>query len=209
MSSVAAAVQAVRLKSFMHKPSLLRIQTLIIIDTCLTNSGRLMDAWTLFGTTIRLAQAMGLHRNPEYLTPAPSTQEECLARQTLWWWILHMDEQYSSTLGRPLGISGIGDCPAPFGLTIDPHSLRFREFTARLTVLARQIMANAPLTNAKIDEITDALRALLVTIPETIGFDESWVEGEVESSGWPLGAMAAGTLSHAVIVSAQWGLTVH
>jgi hypothetical protein len=202
--SVAAAIQAVRLRSFMHKPSLLRIQTLIIIDTCLRNSGRFMDAWTLFGTTIRLAQAIGLHRNPKYLTPAPPTQEECLARQTLWWWILHMDERYALTLGRPLGISGIGDCPAPFGLTIDPHSLRLCEFTARLTVLARQIMANARLTNAKIDEITDYLRALLVTIPKTVGFDESWVEGEIESSGWPMGAMAAGTLSrHAVFVSAQ------
>ncbi|KAF1952928.1 hypothetical protein CC80DRAFT_537956 [Byssothecium circinans] len=189
--TVAAAMQALRLASFMHKPTLLGIQALIMMGPFLTNSGRFLDAWTLFGTTIRLAHSIGLHRHPKYLDPAPPTQTECFIRQTLWWWMLHMDTEYSMTLGRPLGISGIGDCPPPQELTTDPHMLRFGEFVSRFTVLARQILSSNRMTNAKIDEFTDALRGLLETMPDVLQFDETWADEEKEIPEWPLGAMAA------------------
>lgn len=96
------------------------------------------------------------------------------------------------TLGRPLGISGIGDCPPPHELTTDPQMLRFGEFANHFTVLARQVLSSDRLTNAKIDEFTDSLRALLETMPEMLQFDESWVTDNKEIPEWPLGAMAAG-----------------
>ena len=43
----------------MSRPSLLAIQTLIMICPYLTNSGKFLDAWALFGVTIRLAQSIG------------------------------------------------------------------------------------------------------------------------------------------------------
>jgi hypothetical protein len=187
-------MQALRLASFMHRPSLLGIQALIMIGPYLTNSGRFLEAWTLFGTTIRLAHSIGLHRHPKYLDPAPPTQRECSIRQTLWWWMLHMDEQYSMTLGRPLGISGIGDCPPPQELTTNPGMLRFGEFVNRFTILARQILSSDKLSNAKIDDFTDLLRALLETLPETLQFDKSWLRRENELPDWPLSAMAAGMI---------------
>ncbi|KAF2124535.1 hypothetical protein P153DRAFT_326836 [Dothidotthia symphoricarpi CBS 119687] len=188
---IAAAMQALRMSSFMHKPTILGIETLIMIGPYLTHSGRHMEAWTLFGTTIRMAQAIGLHRNPKYLNPAPPTQRECAIRQTLWWWMLHMDEQYSMTLGRPLGISGIGDCPPPHELTTDPRMLRFGEFVNHFTLLARQILSGDRMTDAKIDEFTDLLRTLLDTMPEMLQFDESWIIEETEIPEWPLRVMAA------------------
>ncbi|CAO2649913.1 Nn.00g012050.m01.CDS01 [Neocucurbitaria sp. VM-36] len=188
---IAAAMQALRLASFMHKPTLLGIQALIMIGPYLTNSGRFLDAWTLFGTTIRLAHSIGLHRHPKYLDPAPPTQRECSIRQTLWWWMLHMDEQYSMTLGRPLGISGIGDCPWPHGLTTDPAMLRFGDFVNHFSILARQILSSDRLTHQKIDEYTEALRGLLETMPETLQFDESWCHPESSIPDWPLSAMSA------------------
>ncbi|ORX96802.1 fungal-specific transcription factor domain-domain-containing protein [Clohesyomyces aquaticus] len=188
---MAASMQALRLASFMSKPSLLSIQALIMIGPYLTNSGRFLDAWTLFGTTIRLAQAMGLHRHPKYLDPAPPTDKECSVRQSLWWWMLHMDQQYSMTLGRPLGISGIGDCPPPHELTTDPTILRFGEFVNHFTILARRILSSDRLTNARIDEFTDELRALLDTMPENLQFNESWLNEDREIPEWPHGAMAA------------------
>lgn len=189
---VAAAMQALRLASFLHKPTLLGIQTLIMMGPFLTNSGRFLDAWTLFGTTIRLAHSMGLHRHPKYLDPSPPTQRECSIRQTLWWWMLHMDQEYSMTLGRPLGISGIGDCPPPHELTTDPRMLRFGEFVNHFTVMARQILSSDCLTNAKIDEFTDHLKGLLETMPEMLQFDPSWLDETKEIPEWPLGTMAAG-----------------
>jgi len=185
-------MQALRLASFMHRPSLLGIQALIMIGPYLTNSGRFLDAWTLFGTTIRLAHSIGLHRHPKYLDPAPPTQRECSIRQTLWWWMLHMDEQYSMTLGRPLGISGIGDCPPPLELTTNRQMLRFGEFVNHFTVLARRVLSSDRLTNAKIDEFTDDFRSLLDTMPEMLQFDKSWLSKDNEIPEWPLSAMAAG-----------------
>ncbi|KAI9659144.1 MAG: hypothetical protein M1821_002104 [Bathelium mastoideum] len=186
---IAAAMQALRMASFMSRPTLLAIQSLIIMSPYLTNSGRFLDAWTLFGSTIRIAHSIGLHRNPRYLEPAPPLPE-CATRQSLWWWILHMDQQYSMTLGRPLGISGIGDCPPPEPLTTDPTILRFSEFVNQFTVLARQILSSSRLSNSKIDDFTDKLQSLWDTLPEMLQFDESWLEEDKPVPEWPLNVMA-------------------
>ncbi|KAF2110985.1 fungal-specific transcription factor domain-containing protein [Lophiotrema nucula] len=188
---IAAAKQALRIACFTSRPTLLGIQALIMIGPYLTNSGRFLDAWTLFGTTIRMAQSIGLHRHPKYLDPAPPTQRECQIRQQLWWWMLHMDQQYSMTLGRPLGISGIGDCPSPHELAIDTTHLRFGEWVRDFTVLARQILSSDRLTNTKIDEFTDSLRGRLETMPEALQFNENWLDESTEIPEWPLGATAA------------------
>ncbi|KAF2488279.1 hypothetical protein BU16DRAFT_419951, partial [Lophium mytilinum] len=187
---IAAAMQALRMASFMNRPTLLGIQTLIMMGPYLTNSGRFLDAWTLFGTTIRLAHSIGLHRNPKYLDPAPPLKE-CGIRQTLWWWMLHMDQQYSMTLGRPLGISGIGDCPPAEPLTTNPVIVRLSEYINQYTVLARQILSSDRLTVTKIDWFTDRLLALWDTVPEMLQFDETWLEKDKQIPEWPLDAMGA------------------
>ncbi|KAI9708288.1 MAG: hypothetical protein M1812_008046 [Candelaria pacifica] len=187
---IAAAMQALRFASFMNRPSLLGIQTLIMIGPYLTNAGKFLDAWALFGTTIRLAQSIGLHRNPKFLDPAPPL-EECATRQSLWWWMLHMDQQYSMTLGRPLGISGIGDCPPLEPLTTNPTVLRVAEYINQFTILARQILSSDRLSNIKIDEFTDKLLALKDTLPECVQFDEHWLDPRKDIPEWPLDAIAA------------------
>lgn len=166
-----------------------------MIGPFLCNSGRFLDAWTLFGTTIRVAQAIGLHRHPKYLDPAPASERECSIRQTLWWWMLHMDEQYSMVLGRPLGLSGIGDCPPPHELTTDPQMLRLSEYINHFTILARQILSSDRMSNTKIDEFTDLLLGLLDTMPELLQFEKSWLDVTKDLPEWPLGAMAAGMCS--------------
>ncbi|KAK5002284.1 hypothetical protein LTR28_011607, partial [Elasticomyces elasticus] len=183
-------MQALRMTSFMSQPTLLTIQTLVMLGPYLTNTGRFLDAWTLFGITIRAANSIGMHRNPKYLDPAPPLRE-CAIRQTLWWWMLHMDQQYSMTLGRPLGISGIGDCPPPETLTTNRIVLRLGEFVDQFTVLARQILSSDRLVNAKIDGFTDKLLALWDTMPEMLQFNESWLQEGQQVPEWPLDAMAA------------------
>ena len=59
---VAAAMQALRLASFMNRPTLLVVETLLMIGPYLVNSGRFFDAWSLFGVTIRLA--LCINRKP-------------------------------------------------------------------------------------------------------------------------------------------------
>ena len=43
----------------MSRPTLLTVETLVMISPYLTNSGKFLDAWALFGMTIRLAQSIG------------------------------------------------------------------------------------------------------------------------------------------------------
>ena len=58
-------MQALRMASFMNRPSLLAVETLILIGPYLTNSGKFLDAWALFGVTVRLAQSIGCMSFPE------------------------------------------------------------------------------------------------------------------------------------------------
>lgn len=52
-------MQCLRLASFWNQPKFLIVQTLVMMGPYLTNSGRFLDAWTLFGITIRIAQSIG------------------------------------------------------------------------------------------------------------------------------------------------------
>ncbi|KAJ5160748.1 uncharacterized protein N7482_007752 [Penicillium canariense] len=52
---------ALRLCNFLFRPSLDIIQSLLILGNTLQNMGQSDAAWALLGTTVRLAQTMGLH----------------------------------------------------------------------------------------------------------------------------------------------------
>ncbi|KAK3115378.1 hypothetical protein LTR53_005325 [Teratosphaeriaceae sp. CCFEE 6253] len=188
---IAASMQALRMSSYMHQPTLLSIQAMVMMGPYLTNSGRFLDAWTLFGTTVRMAHAIGLHRDPQLLDPAPPLRESMI-RRTLWWWMLHMDQQYSVTLGRPLGISGFGDCPPPEPLTTNPVILRLGQFVDHFTIHARQILSSDGMMSvAKIDEFTDKLVGLWHTMPEQLQFNESWLRDTTTLPDWPLEVISA------------------
>jgi len=164
---------------------MLTVEALVLMGRYLDNDGRFMDAWTLFGLTIRSAQSIGLHRNPRYLNPIPSSSA-CSFRQHLWWWILHMDQHYSMTLGRPLGISGIGDCPFPEPTSTDPALLRLSKCLDHFTVLGRQILGSAQLNDVRVDMLSDNLLKLLDNLPDELQFDESWIAEPPQEPETPL-----------------------
>ncbi|KAJ5112907.1 hypothetical protein N7456_001441 [Penicillium angulare] len=64
---------ALRLANFLFRPSLDIVQALLILGNTLQNMGQSDAAWALLGTTVRLAQTMGLHNEgssvhwPEYV----------------------------------------------------------------------------------------------------------------------------------------------
>lgn len=104
--------------------------------------------------------------------------------------MLHMDQHYAMTLGRPLGIPGIGDCPPPTPLTTNSTVLRLSTYINQFTVLARQILSADELDNSRIDDFSDRLVQLLDTLPAVIQFDESWLDQAKEVPDWPLDAHA-------------------
>ena len=110
-----------------------------------------------------------------------------------------MDQQYSMTLGRPLGISGIGDCPPPEPLTTNPTIVRLSEHINMFTIQARQILSSDNLTTQKIDEYTDKLLDLRDTLPDIVQFDETWNDLNKPIPDWPLDAIAAGMFPEAAL----------
>ena len=48
----------------MNRPTLLVIETLVMMAPHLTNSGKFLDASALFGGTVRLAQSIGCMLKP-------------------------------------------------------------------------------------------------------------------------------------------------
>lgn len=55
------AFQVLQLGNYMLRPSLTTVQTLLLLGNTLQNIGQSDGAWVLLGTTVRLAQALGLH----------------------------------------------------------------------------------------------------------------------------------------------------
>ena len=102
-----------------------------------------------------------------------------------------MDQQYSMTLGRPLGISSIGDCPAPEPLVTDPVIQSLSNYVGQFTILSRQILAAGYLNNDQIDSFSDQLLALKDTLPESITFRETWLDPLKPLPAWPLDAQGA------------------
>ncbi|KAE8153699.1 hypothetical protein BDV25DRAFT_148974 [Aspergillus avenaceus] len=78
--------QALRLANFLFRPSLEIIQALLILGNTLQNNGQSDAAWALLGTTVRLAQALGLHteRGMAHLPDGVRTKAQRLWSMTVW-----------------------------------------------------------------------------------------------------------------------------
>ena len=130
-----------------------------------------------------------VHRDPSLLNP-PAPPKQVATRKNLWWWMLHMDMQYSMSLGRPLAISSMGDCSTPDPITRDPINQSLSNYLNQFSVLGRQILSAAYLSNEQIDDFTDQLLDLQQTLPDIIRFDATWLDKNQALPAWPLDAQA-------------------
>jgi len=101
-----------------------------------------------------------------------------------------MDMQYSMSLGRPLGISSMGDCPAPEPIARDPLNQSLSNYLAQFSILGRQILSAAYSSNEQIDSFTDQLLALFDTLPDMVRFDVTWLDKQKPLPEWPLDVQA-------------------
>ncbi|KAL9097087.1 MAG: hypothetical protein Q9163_006382 [Psora crenata] len=132
-----------------------------------------------------------MHRDPSQVTTTPIPPKEAAARRSLWWWMLHMDQQYSMTLGRPLAISSMGDCPSPEPAILDPVHQSVSDYITQFSLLGRQILSVPYLGNDRIDKYTDNLLRLRRSLPPSMQFDSNWLNRDTAVVGWPLNAQAA------------------
>ena len=183
------------------------VQALAMMAPYLTNGGKFLDASALFGVTVRLAQSIGckycphfcyvakidistVHRDPSQLSlPASSKEQE--ARKALWWWLLHLDVQYSVALGRPLAISTVGACPTPVAPLPGAIWQSASDHIVRFVHLGRQVVATPYPSNEKIDSYTDELLLMQKSLPLSMQFDTAWLKSDRPLAGWPLDVQAA------------------
>ena len=130
-----------------------------------------------------------VHRDPSLLNP-PAPPKQVATRKNLWWWMLHMDMQYSMSLGRPLAISSMGDCSTPEPISRDPINQSLSNYLNQFSVLGRRILSAAYLSNEQIDDYTDQLLDLQQTLPDIIRFDVTWLDKNRALPAWPLEAQA-------------------
>lgn len=69
------------------------------------------SAWMLLGMALRVAQALGLHRDPRKLSSlSPEVQSE---RARVWWEVRTYELLSSLNFGRPYALPRYSDCPLP------------------------------------------------------------------------------------------------
>lgn len=184
-------MQALRNASFLNEPSLTCVRALLVIGLYLTKHARFQDAWSLFGLTVRLAQTIGLHRDPDTLDPPVSCHERAVRRST-WWFTIYSDQYLSTMLCRPICISSIGDCPPEKPSTINTIEVRLSDIVHEFTIVSRRILSSeGSASPSKLRAFTGELLSLWKTMPEALQFDERWLRSEETLPEWPLDTVAA------------------
>ncbi|KAJ5810868.1 hypothetical protein N7447_010384 [Penicillium robsamsonii] len=152
---VRRSFHALRLANFLFRPSLDTIQALLIIGNTLQNMGQSDAAWALLGTTVRLAQTMGLHTErsnvhcPEYVRAKA---------KTLWSTIVWQDSLLSMSYDRPPIVTVTGWSADPS--TLQKDNLSYLQIMHSLCRLGIDIMRPESSGASEFDRAVKALHRL-------------------------------------------------
>ncbi|KAG2754657.1 hypothetical protein P692DRAFT_20950168 [Suillus brevipes Sb2] len=92
---------ALSLRSVFESPTTHTVQALAVMGYCYSNRGKqnaLNSAWSIIALASKLAQSMGLHRDPSRFNMSP---RDVQCRRNLFWEIFSADHFHSLALGRP------------------------------------------------------------------------------------------------------------
>ncbi|KAG5925615.1 hypothetical protein E4U42_004115 [Claviceps africana] len=95
-----ASNQALRVSSFLSTASLRSIQAMVLMTYFLINDNHASDGWAFAGILIRQAYAMGLHRDPNIVTPNANPFEK-QQRLKVWQAVLLQDTFLTVLLSLP------------------------------------------------------------------------------------------------------------
>ncbi|KAL1854382.1 hypothetical protein Daus18300_011481 [Diaporthe australafricana] len=95
-----ASNQALRMSSYLSTASIRSIQTMVLLVYFLINDNHASDGWAFAGILMRQAYAMGLHRDPNIVTPDASSAEK-QERRKVWQAVLLQDTFLTVLLSLP------------------------------------------------------------------------------------------------------------
>ena len=93
-----------------------------------------------------------------------------------------MDEQYSITFSRPLGISSVGE----WSVQNEPHQAQWLSYYySQISGIARQALSTDLLNNVQIDKLSEDVLDLLESLPDCARFNENWLNDHANTPHWP------------------------
>ncbi|KAI1253153.1 hypothetical protein MGN70_005361 [Eutypa lata] len=95
-----AGNQALRMSSYLSTASISSVQAMVLLVYFLINDNHASDGWAFAGIVMRQAYAMGLHRDPNIVTPEASAFEK-QQRRKLWQAVLLQDTFLTVLLSLP------------------------------------------------------------------------------------------------------------
>ncbi|KAJ5649228.1 Zn(II)2Cys6 transcription factor [Penicillium longicatenatum] len=96
---ICSSFQCLRISNFFNNTDMDQIQAMALIGHCIRNNLDTNSAWILLGSTMRLAQSIGLHE--ETIEPDSPNAAHQFQRKRLWWVLLWQDTFLSFTYDRP------------------------------------------------------------------------------------------------------------
>ena len=92
--------------------------------------------------------------------------------------MLHMDQQYSIALGRPLAISSVGDCPWTNSIEKGLQRRCLEGYINHFTLLSRRILAANDSSIAQSREFAVLISRFQDNIPTSMRFEDDWIVEE-------------------------------
>ncbi|KAI3109467.1 transcriptional regulator family: Fungal Specific TF [Penicillium roqueforti] len=146
---------ALRLANFLFRPSLDIIQALLILGNTLQNMGQSDAAWALLGTTIRLAQTMGLHTERSTVHWPENVRTKAT---NLWSTIVWQDSLLCLCYDRPPIVSVTGW--SPVNSFFERQDLSFAEVMYFICRIGLDTMRPESLSVAEYELAIEGLRQL-------------------------------------------------
>ncbi|KAL6892000.1 hypothetical protein GGI43DRAFT_425003 [Trichoderma evansii] len=145
MYAVGRTFKALQLANYLFSPSLDIIQALLILGNTLQNLGQSDGAWVLLGTTVRLAQALGLHIESVRQKPGEvGSKVRAVWDSTVW-----QDSLLSLCQGRPTIIRSHWMSPITQSADL---------LTIAVDVMGKEAMPEIAVATHLIQDISDCYR---------------------------------------------------
>ena len=146
---ITGSLHLLRVSKFLTSPSLDTVATFCYIAVYLQHEGRLNEYWPLLGMVIRIAQSLGLHRDPKWISSL--SPEECEVRRRIFHSVAAQETALSIMFGRPTGL-GLFDCALPEDISDDdlfgenasaapyPYEISYNRYTFQLMEMTRKVV---------------------------------------------------------------------
>ncbi|KAK6000580.1 hypothetical protein QM012_003305 [Aureobasidium pullulans] len=139
------AFHCARLSNFLLRPTLESIQALLVLGHVLQNNGQADASWALLGTTIRLAQSLGLHSDQHAET---LSNEVRINRHKTWRSLLWQDSLLSLSFDRPPARASVDPETFP---PEDNNGLSYIECMYEWSQIGRQLLEKTRHERANVD----------------------------------------------------------